>query len=131
MGVLCCNHSLPGLGEYSVKLVALQTIVYMLLLLCTALAVWFVHGKSEETLLEWVVLAAGFMSRIIMGFSPTIYISGERTALFCSAAFLIVAFRNIQMFWNKTAGWRGKAAVSAYMAILIAGTLYCNKPYIF
>ncbi len=131
VGVLCGNRSLPGLGEYPAGLVALQTAAYLILLLCTALAVWFVHGKSEETLLEWIVLAAGFMSRVIIGFSPTIYVSGERTALFCSAAFLIVAFRNIQMFWNKTADWRPKAAVSVYMAVILAGNLYCNKPYLF
>lgn len=131
VGVLCGNHSLPGLGEYPAGLVALQTAVYLFVLLCTALTVWFVHGKSEETLLEWTVLAAGFTSRVIIGFSPTIYVSGERTALFCSAAFLIVAFRNIQIFWDKTADWRGNAAMSVHVALLMAGTLYCNKPYLF
>lgn len=131
VGVLCHNHNLPGLGAYTPGLVALQTAVYLFLLLCTALAVWYVHGRSGETLLEWTVLAAGLASRVIMGFSPTIYISGERTALFCSMAFLIVAFRNIQIFWGKAAGWQPRAAVAAYMALILAGNLYCNKPYLF
>lgn len=126
VGVLSGNRSLPWLGEYPAELVALQAAVYLILLLCTALAVYFIHGKSEETLLEWIVLAAGIISRIIIGLSPTIYVSGERTAIFCSAAFLIVAFRNIQMFWNKTADWRPKAALSVYMAVIVAGNLYCN-----
>lgn len=126
VGVLGGNRYLPELGAYSVGLVAMQTAVYLILLLCTALTVYFIHGKSEETLLELIVLAAGFASKVILGFSPTIYVSGERTALFCSTAFLIVAFRNIQMFWNKPAGWLGKTAVSVYMAVILAANLYCN-----
>lgn len=127
VGVLACNRNLPEFGAYPAKLVALQAAVYVVLLICTALSVWFIHGKSEETLLEWIVLAAGLASRIIIGFSPTIYISGERTALFCTAAVLIVAFRNIQIFWNKAAGRCGRAAVLAYMAVIIVGNLYQNR----
>lgn len=131
VGVLSGNRDLPELGGYPVELVAFQAAVYLILLLCTALSVYFIHGKSEETLLEWIVLAAGLMSRIIIGLSPTIYVSGERTAIFCTAAFLIVAFRNIQMFWNNTADWRPKAAFSVYMAVIAAGNLYCNIEFFF
>ncbi len=127
VGVLGGNRSLPELGRYSAELVAMQTAVYLILFLCIALSVYLLHGKSEETLLELIVLAAGIASRVIIGFSPTIYVSGERTAIFCSAAFLIVAFRNIQIFWNGSAGWRGKAAVTAYMAALMIGNLYQNR----
>lgn len=127
VGALAWNRFLPAFGAYPAELVVLQAAVYALLIVCTALCIWFLHGKSEETLLEWIVLAAGLASRMIIGFSPTIYVSGERTALFCSAAVLIVVFRNIQIFWNKTADWRGKAAVLAYMAVIIMGNLYQNR----
>lgn len=130
VGVLSENRNMSLFGEYPAELVALQAATYLILLLCTALAVYFIHGKSKETLLEWIVLAAGIISRVIIGLSPTIYVSGERTAIFCSVAFLIVAFRNIQMFWIKTADWRGKSAISVYMAVILIGNLYCNKPYL-
>ena len=38
------------------------------------------------------------MSRVIVGFSPTLYASGDRTAIYCSAAILIVTLRNLQYF---------------------------------
>ena len=92
------NRYLPGLGQCTVWMVAMQVIGYLILLACVFLTVCFLHGKSEETLLQLLILGAGFTSRVIIGFSPTVYASGARTALFASAAFLIVAMRNIQLY---------------------------------
>ena len=92
------NRYLPGIGKLSVLMVALQVIGYLILLICVVLTICFLHGKSEETLLQLLILGAGFTSRVIIGFSPTIYASGDRTALFASAAILIVAMRNIQLY---------------------------------
>lgn len=45
--------------------------------------------KLRATVL--MILFAGLVSRFIMGMSPTIFVSGERTFLFCDFAFLAVA----------------------------------------
>lgn len=37
------------------------------------------------------------LSRVSLGFSPTVYASGARTALYCSIAMLIVCLRNLQI----------------------------------
>lgn len=123
VGLFGGNRQLPGLGQYSPGMVAMQILLYLMLLGCVALTIYFIHGKKKETLLELVILAAGLASRVIIGFSPTIYASGDRTALFCSMAMLIVTLRNLQFFWNGNTKWYGKAVLGAYAAVIIAGNL--------
>ena len=69
---------------------------YLVVLLCVIISICWIHGRNFETLLELTIIAAGFMSRFMIGFSPTIYASGDRTALFASVALLIIVMRNIQ-----------------------------------
>ncbi|MCM1220952.1 MAG: hypothetical protein NC548_41345 [Lachnospiraceae bacterium] len=120
--LLVRNRELPHEGGFSGGMVAFQAGVYLMILVCVALAILFLHGKTWETLLELVILGAGYASRLIMGFSPTLYVSGDRTALFCSMAILIVVLRNLQLFWNRPAGKYGRVVVCLYMAAAIA----CN-----
>lgn len=100
------NRQIPGAGPYSWGQVSLQLLVYLALTGCVAACIYFLHGKSGETLLELTVLGAGFCSLILMGFTPTVYASGDRTALYCSAAILIVVLRNLLLllFPEKESG---------------------------
>lgn len=124
IAVLSFNRELPGLGEYGASLVAFQTACYLVVIGCTIAVIGLLHGKSRETLLEWLILAAGFASRLLVGFSPTIYVSGDRTALFCSVAILIVAWRNLQLYFAEESKWYWKEGVFAYLGVCIAGALH-------
>lgn len=119
VGVLGENRQLPGLGRYDGAQVAFQVIVYLAVLACVAVTIYFIHGKTEETVLELLILAAGFASRVIMGFSPTLYASGDRTALFSSSAILIVTMRNIRFWLDKEPRRYMKAAGCIYIILLI------------
>ena len=94
--MLAQNRQIPGMSYFSGTLVVFQTVCYLIALAAVAGTILYVWGVSEETLLELVILAAGFLSRLVVGFSPTIYASGDRTALFCTAAIMIVTLRNMQ-----------------------------------
>lgn len=96
IGVLAQNRQIPGMSYYSGGLVAFQTLCYLIVLAAVAGTIFYVWGRSEEAMLELLILAAGFLSRLVVGFSPTIYASGDRTALFCTVAVLIVILRNMQ-----------------------------------
>ena len=96
IGVLAQNRQIPGMSYFSGGLVVFQTVCYLIVLAAVAGTVLYVWGVSEEAMLELLILAAGFLSRLVVGFSPTIYASGDRTALFCTAAILIVTLRNLQ-----------------------------------
>lgn len=77
--------------------ILIQMLYYLVVLLCVIVSIYWIHGRSFETLLQLTIIAAGFMSRFMIGFSPTIYASGDRTALFTSVALLIIVMRNIQV----------------------------------
>lgn len=101
IGVLAQNRQIPGMSYFSGGLVVFQTLCYLIVLAAVAGTIFYVWGVSEETLLELLILAAGFLSRLVVGFSPTIYASGDRTALFCTAAILIVTLRNLQRIFRR------------------------------
>ena len=101
IGVLAQNRQIPGMSYFSTGLVAFQTVGYLMVLAAVAGTILYVWGVSEEALLELLILAAGFLSRLVVGFSPTIYASGDRTALFCTAAILIVTLRNLQRIFAQ------------------------------
>lgn len=121
-GVLSGNRYIPGQSYYSDSLIMLQVMVYLLVIICVVLTIYMLHGRTKETLLQLLILAAGFTSRVIMGFSPTVYASGDRTALFCSMAILIVMLRNIQLWLEKEPKVQWKVVMAAYIAVLVA----CN-----
>lgn len=101
IGVLAQNRQIPGMSYFSGGLVVFQTLCYLIVLAAVAGTIFYVWGVSEETLLELLILAAGFLSRLVVGFSPTIYASGDRTALFCTAAILIVTLRYLRRIFRR------------------------------
>ncbi len=151
IGLFGQNRCLPtGAGtfeflgwiSYPWKMVFLQAGVYLGLLVCIGLTICFLHGKSFETLLELMILGAGLFSRIMMGFSPTMYASGERTSLYCSAAILIVCLRNLECFRreedkegmgreisreDKMGGKSGKLVLGLYVVGVIGFSIWGSK----
>lgn len=119
LSALAENRQIAGQGNFSTAMVGIQTLIYLAVLTCVALTIYFLHGASGETALELLVLTAGFLSRVIMGFSPTIYASGDRTALFCSMAMLILILRNLCIWLRRNPGIRQRAAMAAYVGALI------------
>ncbi len=133
VGLFGKNRCLPtGAGtfdylgwiSYSRKMVFLQVGIFLGVLACVALMICWLHGKSAETWLELTILGAGFSSRVIMGLSPTLYASGERTSLYCSVAILIVCLRNLQIYWNGCRQKRGKVLLGVYVALVICVSVW-------
>lgn len=123
VGLFGLNRCLPtgagiygyfGWMPYSMNMVILQGSVYLMLMVCVVLIIYFLHGKSYETLLEITVLGAGFLSRLMIAFSPTFYVSGQRTAIYCNAAMLVVCLRNLQFYWHGHTEQNGKFILVTY-----------------
>ncbi len=123
VGVLVQNRQLPGLSYFSTQLIVFQTLVYLAVMACVALTIALLYGKSRETGFQLLILGAGLLSRVIVGFSPTLYASGDRTAIYCSAAILIVTLRNLQYFLGLKPGTFLKGAGACYLGICILGNL--------
>lgn len=95
--VIWNNNSIAAASIFKKEFILIQMLYYLVVLLCVIVSIYWIHGRSFETLLQLTIIAAGFMSRFMIGFSPTIYASGDRTALFTSVALLIIVMRNIQV----------------------------------
>ena len=61
----------------------LPFLIYVLILVIFIVSIWFVMlDKLEQGLFAVVVFLGGFASRVIMGLSPTVWVSAERTYIF-------------------------------------------------
>lgn len=118
------NHDLPLWGDFPWEWIPWQIATYLAVLVCVAFTIYVLHGNSKETWLQLLILGAGFASRMILGFSATIYRSGDRTALFASVAILIVVLRNLLIFRKNTEKVYLKILMAVYVAVCIAGNLW-------
>lgn len=124
LGALSKNRQIPEFSPFPAAMVLMQTVCYLILFACIAVTIYRIHGNKKEAFLQLVILAAGFVSRVMMGFSPTIYASGDRTALFYSMAVLLVTMRNLQVFLQQEKKGIWKAVVLIYMGICILCNLF-------
>ena len=96
VGLFGMNDKLAQWSNYSYLMIVLQLMFYVVIFFCYIGSIYCIHGKSDETAFEITLMVVGLMSKAMIGFSPTVYISGDRTALFCSVAFMILIERNIE-----------------------------------
>lgn len=64
-------------------------LVYSMILVCLLISVVLVFKKNWKTFILILVLGAGFASKFIMGFSPTVFASGTRTTFIMICSFII------------------------------------------
>lgn len=64
-------------------------LIYIGIILCLFISLILIFKKSKKTLLAIIVLGAGICSRILIGFSATVWASGDRTC-FCLMISMIV-----------------------------------------
>ncbi len=81
------RHALCG---YTAGWVLAEALLFTGILAGVAALLFLLYGKGMKLAGSLLVLAAGFTSRFIMGFSSTVFSSGHRTTLFCTAALLLL-----------------------------------------
>lgn len=84
-----------SIGQYgtAIRLSSIQSwipdILFVGLVVCTAIGIWYAFERTEERLAALLTLGAGFDSRMVLGLSPTIWASGSRTYAFLYFAFYL------------------------------------------
>jgi len=96
---------------------------FAVILFCMALSLYFSFGKSATTLFLLMILGLGLASRMIMGFSPTLYASGIRTfvplqfaMVFCS---MFIFDKLYELFSEKA------MKVTAFLLLFCGSLAFC------
>lgn len=118
------NDQLQQFTAYETYHLVIECVVFALVWMCVLLEVYWVFEKTWRCLLVYMILFAGIASRMILGFTPSIYVSESRTAFFCCIAFLVAALLVVQECckWKSSKWYVG--LMSGFYLLLLAGTIY-------
>lgn len=94
----------------------LPDIIFVLLLACIFIGLLTVFQKSLTALISCYLIAVGFASRIIMGFSPTIWASSQRTFTLLYFSFIAVSILLFDTF-KQQCFENGKQKKALYICI--------------
>lgn len=90
--------------------------------ICISLSLFLIF-KNLKNNIAGLVFFVGFASRLIMGFSPTVFISGERTMLFFEFSMIIISIILWQEIVKKNDKNEKKIQKRTEFIIKAAGTL--------
>jgi hypothetical protein len=82
--------------------------LYFILIGSIIISIILILEKNYLTLISLFILAAGFASRVALGFSPTLYASGTRTYLLLYFSFIIIILLIVnsgKIIFSEKAKW--------------------------
>lgn len=88
---LFSNVFLDHFSIHSHGFVMLEEAVYILLVLSLFYSIYSCFQSRRKAVVVCLVLLAGLFSRLTMGFSPSVYVSGTRTFFFMTIALFVVS----------------------------------------
>ena len=102
-----------AIAAFSISVIMCLMFIYLLLVIF-----------KKDNLLPVFILLAGICSRIMMGFSPTIFASGERTFLFLYMSIIIVCLLVIyKLYEDKKINNTGKIILKSCMIFLALSSI--------
>lgn len=80
-----------GVGKADYVFSPVSDLLFLLTLICVVLSVVSLLKTKASRIISVLILSAGFGSRVLMGFSPTVWASGYRTFAILFVSFILVA----------------------------------------
>lgn len=120
------NDKLPKLGVYSYGPIIIECIVFLLVICAVIGALYFLFGFTIEYGLTIVILGASICSRMILGFSPTVYVSGSRTATLGCICIVVLIYLCIQRCMEKTGDRKLVLYIAPFYLIALFSTIMVN-----
>ena len=65
-------------------------IYYIIIFISIIISLYAIFKKTDKSIITIILFGVGLISRVILGFSPTVYASVERISLFLYASFIIL-----------------------------------------
>ncbi len=75
---------------YDNLLLYIMIVYYVIILSCIIISLYSIFKNTNKTMIAISILILGLISRLVMGLSPTVFASAERTAIFLYATFMIL-----------------------------------------
>ncbi len=96
--------------------------IFLITAISVVIGIYLVFGNTYKTILAEALLVGGTASRVILGFSPSIWISGDRTYVFLYFCLLMISLMIINQMEadkpNKSWSWS-----IIYYLLVTCGTL--------
>lgn len=77
-------------NTYSNVLLYLMLLYYVIILGCIIVSLYGIFKNTNKSIISISILMLGLVSRLVMGLSPTVFASAERTTIFLYTAFIIL-----------------------------------------
>ena len=95
------RQGISQIETLSVGLLRFYALLNTICLLLVVYNLYKIFGKSNELWICLLTLSAGFASRMVMSFSPTMLASGERTYIYLMFSIIIVCVMMILKLLDK------------------------------
>ena len=100
---------------------------------CIMISIYLIFGQSYKTIFMWAVLSGGFLTRMVMAFSPTLYASWLRTFMFMYFAMIVCAVFVFSEIYQKkkvtaSVGYGISIARSTKGDLRWAAARFCHSP---
>lgn len=77
-------------ATYNNVFLYIMILYYFIILACIIISLYSIFKDTNNRVVTISILILGIISRLIMGLSPTVFASAERTAIFLYASFIIL-----------------------------------------
>lgn len=102
------NDKISKLGVYHLPHIIIESVVFLSVLCTVVFSLYVVFGKHIDFLISVIVILASICSSVVIGLSPTVYVSGTRTFTLGYIGFLIAVFMCVQ---KSFAVWQNKKII--------------------
>lgn len=91
------------INSFDIKNISLfiPILIYFIILFCILINIVLIFKKENNTLVALIMYLLGLITRTIMGFSPTVFASGERPTLFLYYAFILISIMIYKKIMDK------------------------------
>lgn len=90
---------------------------YLFIMICIIIDLYLIFNNTKKGKFIVIIFLAGLASRIIIGFSPTVFASGERTSFYLYYSFVIIGLLIIKEMIDKKINIKNLSSIYIVMSI--------------
>ena len=114
--------------HYMGKVSVVLTIASLIALACLAVEMYYLIDDKKSLMTLYVILMSGAAASMVLGFSPTIYVSGNRVFIYQYFSLYIVA--GLMLKWCRTVRRSPAILILAVVAAVAAKNVITISAYI-